>query len=183
MNTLTVKLPQDSYQIIIDSGSLSQIGKDPDLFTLLERAKTIDSFAKSDPELLQTILVRSAKAKADVVSKDEKEAGLRAILNYGHTIGHAVESLTNYQCFVHGEAVAIGMVTAGKIAAVMGNWRAKDFGGDGAHNAIRSPNVRSFRIRYLPIKDSTAWHQSHVLATHTCQAYSRHTCKIGHDVK
>jgi 3-dehydroquinate synthase len=99
---------------------------DADLFHKLERAKTIDSFEKINPELLQTILVRSAKVKADVVSKDEKEAGLRAILNYGHTIGHAVESLTNYQSFVHGEAVAIGMVTAGKIATLMGNWSVQE---------------------------------------------------------
>ncbi|MEY2831359.1 MAG: hypothetical protein RLZZ574_617 [Cyanobacteriota bacterium] len=99
---------------------------DPDLFNKLEQAKTIDSFEKIDPELLQTILVRSAKVKADVVSKDEKEAGLRAILNYGHTIGHAVESLTSYQSFVHGEAVAIGMVTAGKIATVMGKWSVQE---------------------------------------------------------
>ncbi len=95
---------------------------DADLFTKLEQAEKIDRFDNINPELLQTILVRSAQAKADVVSKDEKEAGLRAILNYGHTIGHAVESLTNYQQFVHGEAVAIGMVAAGKIALQMGIW-------------------------------------------------------------
>ncbi len=95
---------------------------DADLFALLERADEIDSFDRLDPQLLQTILVRSIEAKADLVSKDEKEAGVRAILNYGHTIGHAVESLTNYQSLVHGEAVAIGMVAAGKIATVMGNW-------------------------------------------------------------
>ena len=95
---------------------------DADLFTQLEQAEGIDSFGGIKQELLQTILVRSAQAKADVVSQDEKEAGLRAILNYGHTIGHAVESLTNYQQFVHGEAVAIGMVAAGKIATVMGLW-------------------------------------------------------------
>jgi hypothetical protein len=46
--------------------------------------------------------------------------------------------------------------------------RAKNFGGDRGHNAIRLPNVRSLRTRYLPIKDSVAWHQSHDLATHTC---------------
>ena len=95
---------------------------DADSFTKLENAEDIDSFSTIDRELLQTILVRSTQAKADVVSQDEKEAGLRAILNYGHTIGHAVESLTNYQQFVHGEAVAIGMVAAGKIATVMGLW-------------------------------------------------------------
>ncbi|WP_036483303.1 3-dehydroquinate synthase [Myxosarcina sp. GI1] len=95
---------------------------DEDLFTKLEQAEHIDNFSAIAPEFLQTILVRSCQAKADVVSQDEKEAGLRAILNYGHTIGHAVESLTNYQQFVHGEAVAIGMVAAGKIAVRMGLW-------------------------------------------------------------
>ena len=95
---------------------------DKDLFTKLEQAGDIEHFAGINQELLQTILVRSARAKAEVVSQDEKEAGLRAILNYGHTIGHAVESLTNYQQFVHGEAVAIGMVAAGKIAHSMGLW-------------------------------------------------------------
>ena len=99
---------------------------DTDLFALLERADEIDSFERLDPQLLQTILVRSIEAKADLVSKDEKEAGVRAILNYGHTIGHAIESLTNYQSLVHGEAVAIGMVAAGKIATFMGNWSGEE---------------------------------------------------------
>ena len=57
------------------------------------------------------------------MDKDEKEAGLRAILNYGHTIGHAVESLTGYRVVNHGEAVAIGMVAAGQIAAELGLWQ------------------------------------------------------------
>jgi 3-dehydroquinate synthase len=72
--------------------------------------------------LMDSILTRSCQAKADVVSKDEKEAGLRAILNYGHTIGHAVESLTGYTQVLHGEAVAIGMVAAGQIAVELGMW-------------------------------------------------------------
>ena len=95
---------------------------DEDLFTKLEQASNIDSFEKIDPRLLETILIRSCQAKADVVSQDEKESGIRAILNYGHTLGHAVESLTKYQEFVHGEAVAIGMVAAGRIAVQMGLW-------------------------------------------------------------
>lgn len=95
---------------------------DANLFSKLEQAEQIDSFDKIDPSLLQTILVRSGQTKADIVSQDEKEAGLRAILNYGHTIGHAVESLTHYQKFVHGEAVAIGMAAAGRIAVQMGIW-------------------------------------------------------------
>ena len=53
------------------------------------------------------------------VSQDVKEAGIRALLNYGHTIGHAIESLTGYSKINHGEAVAIGMVAAGQIAVNM----------------------------------------------------------------
>lgn len=95
---------------------------DADLFNQLESAIHLHSYDQMNPDLLQTILTRSVQAKADVVSKDEKEAGLRAILNYGHTIGHAVESLTGYQSVIHGEAVGIGMVAAGEIALKMGLW-------------------------------------------------------------
>jgi 3-dehydroquinate synthase len=94
---------------------------DLDLFEQLEAAPHLDQRRISD-ELLQTILTRSCQAKARVVSQDEKEAGLRAILNYGHTIGHAVESLTGYRTVNHGEGVAIGMVAAGQIAVELGLW-------------------------------------------------------------
>lgn len=67
-------------------------------------------------KLWQTIVAESAKIKARVVEKDEKEASLRMILNFGHTIGHAIETLTRYRAYNHGEAVAIGMVAAGRIA-------------------------------------------------------------------
>lgn len=97
---------------------------DKTLFKALEAA-TIDRYSTLDPALLQTILSSSCQAKADVVAEDEKEAGLRAILNYGHTIGHAVESLTGYTELVHGEAVAIGMVAAGQIAVRLGVWSAE----------------------------------------------------------
>lgn len=95
---------------------------DADLFSKLEYATGLDNLENMSEELLEIIITRSCQAKADVVSQDEKESGVRAILNYGHTIGHAVESLTNYKKFVHGEAVAIGMVAAGKIALEMGLW-------------------------------------------------------------
>lgn len=95
---------------------------DADLFERLEAAP--DLGPDMPLALLQTILIRSCQAKAEVVSQDEKEAGLRAILNYGHTIGHAVESLTGYRSVNHGEAVAIGMVAAGVIAAELGYWDA-----------------------------------------------------------
>ena len=95
---------------------------DADLFKQLEEAERLDDIAYLSEELLQTIITRSCQAKADVVGQDEKEAGLRAILNYGHTIGHAIESLTGYSTINHGEAVAIGMVAAGKLATAMEMW-------------------------------------------------------------
>jgi len=95
---------------------------DADLFDRLENADKLATLGDLDAELLMEILTRSVEAKAAVVSKDEKEAGLRAILNYGHTIGHALESLTDYKEFLHGEAVAVGMVAAGAIASQLQWW-------------------------------------------------------------
>lgn len=95
---------------------------DAELFTQLEQSTNLTQLRYISEQLLQEILVRSCQAKAVVVSKDEKEAGLRAILNYGHTIGHAVESLTGYRVVNHGEAVGIGMVAAGQIAVNLKLW-------------------------------------------------------------
>jgi len=95
---------------------------DDNLFAQLEQCDRLSSFSDIDSELLQTILTRSCQAKADVVGQDEKESGLRAILNYGHTVGHAVESLTGYSLVNHGEAVGIGMEVAGAIAIAMNLW-------------------------------------------------------------
>ena len=71
-------------------------------------------------KLWQTIVAESAKIKARIVEKDEREADLRMVLNYGHTVGHAIESLTSYKEYNHGEAVAIGMVAAAKISSRIG---------------------------------------------------------------
>jgi 3-dehydroquinate synthase len=95
---------------------------DQDLFTQLEKADGLHQYQQVSGELLETILTRSCQAKADVVSQDEKEANLRAILNYGHTIAHAVESLTGYALINHGEAVGMGMSAAGRIALHLGMW-------------------------------------------------------------
>lgn len=66
------------------------------------------------------LIARSVRIKARVVSEDEREAGLRTLLNYGHTIGHAIEAVTGYERYLHGEAVAIGMHAAGLIARELG---------------------------------------------------------------
>lgn len=97
---------------------------DAQLFEQMEQSDRLERNPNTD--LLNTIISRSCQAKADVVSKDEKEAGLRAILNYGHTVGHAVESETNYSVVNHGEAVAIGMVAAGKLAVELKMWQQED---------------------------------------------------------
>jgi 3-dehydroquinate synthase len=99
---------------------------DAELFEKLEATRSLDQYSALSSKLLFEILQRSCQAKVDVVTKDEKEAGLRAILNYGHTIGHGVESLTHYRQFNHGEGVALGMVAAGQIAVDLGFWSAAD---------------------------------------------------------
>lgn len=99
---------------------------DRELFDLLTQCDRLDRLSYISAELLQAILYRCAKAKAEVVSKDEKEGNLRAILNYGHTVGHAIESVTNYRLYNHGEGVGLGMVIAGAIAVEMDMWSAND---------------------------------------------------------
>src|SRR2546426_969916 len=66
----------------------------------------LDSLRPSDPESLEPVLLKAVKVKVDVVSHDEREAGLRRVLNLGHTFGHALEEATGYPRFLHGEAVA-----------------------------------------------------------------------------
>ncbi|MEB3243760.1 MAG: 3-dehydroquinate synthase [Cyanobacteriota bacterium] len=82
------------------------------------------SLAAIGPTLLTELLERSAAAKAKVVAADEREGGLRAVLNYGHTLGHAIETLTGYGTYLHGEAVGLGMLMAGTIARRMALWDA-----------------------------------------------------------
>ena len=73
-----------------------------------------------DPAVLVPIIVESCRIKAEVVSKDEREGGLRRILNYGHTVGHALEAVTRYRRYRHGEAIAYGMLAAADLAVARG---------------------------------------------------------------
>jgi 3-dehydroquinate synthase len=73
-----------------------------------------------DPDVLLPSIIESCRIKADVVSRDEREGGLRRILNFGHTVGHALESVTRYRTFRHGEAIAWGMRAAALLAASRG---------------------------------------------------------------
>ena len=90
----------------------------PSLFDRLSRERTA-IFARA-PEALTPIIAESCRIKADVVAKDERESGLRRILNFGHTAGHAIEAVTRYRRFRHGEAVGYGMLVAAQLARTRG---------------------------------------------------------------
>lgn len=92
--------------------------RDAELFAFIENS--LHDILQLNHNALVNIISTSCKIKAKVVEEDEKETHLRAILNYGHTIGHAIETVTNYTRYRHGEAVAIGMLYATKIAIEMG---------------------------------------------------------------
>jgi 3-dehydroquinate synthase len=87
---------------------------DKDFFHYLQEANL------NELETIKEMIAKSVSLKAWVVNQDEKEAGIRAVLNYGHTFGHVVENETNYTTYLHGEAVAIGIVMANALAIELG---------------------------------------------------------------
>jgi len=91
---------------------------DEAMFSRLER--TMPALLKVDPSAVMPVIVRSCEIKAKIVVEDEKEADRRRTLNYGHTIGHALESLGGYRGLIHGEAVGIGLVQEASVASFMG---------------------------------------------------------------
>jgi 3-dehydroquinate synthase len=91
--------------------------KDSEFFCWLE--ENAEKLADRDIPSLITVVKRSCQIKADIVEVDEKEGSVRAYLNYGHTFGHAIEALTEYGHWKHGEAVAIGMVVAARISQAL----------------------------------------------------------------
>lgn len=92
---------------------------DAEFFAYLEA--NVTGLLARDPAVLRRIIARSCELKADVVRQDEREeTGLRAVLNYGHTFCHAIEAVTGYGQYLHGEAVSIGMVCASRLAERLG---------------------------------------------------------------
>ena len=91
---------------------------DPALFDLLETQR--DAVLARQPDLIERIVADSVRIKAEVVEADEREGGIRRILNYGHTFGHALEAETGYKVLLHGEGVAWGMIAAGRLGEAMG---------------------------------------------------------------
>ncbi len=112
-------LPDREFRAgLYESWKAGVIGR-PELFERLE--KTSSKALRRDPAALEWVIAESVKLKAEVVSQDEREGGLRRVLNYGHTIGHALEAATDYRHFLHGEAVAWGMIAANHIAVASGH--------------------------------------------------------------
>jgi 3-dehydroquinate synthase len=97
---------------------------DRPFFGYLERHA--EAILSLDPTRILYCIKKSAAIKAEIVEADERESGLRKILNYGHTIGHAIETLTGYRKYKHGEAVAIGMVAAARLASGRGIFQKRD---------------------------------------------------------
>ena len=88
------------YGAIMDAPMIADLERD------------LDAILARRPDLLEQVVARSLSHKAAVVGADEREGGLRKTLNFGHTIGHAIEASAGYGSYFHGEAVAIGMVAA-----------------------------------------------------------------------
>ncbi|MEX2247029.1 MAG: 3-dehydroquinate synthase [Dehalococcoidia bacterium] len=116
--SLLASLPEralrDGFGEVIKHGLIT----DPPMLEILEREA--DRLLKVEPELTTEIVARNAALKARIVSEDEREGGLRMILNYGHTVAHALEAATAYGRFMHGEADSIGMMVEAEIGRRMG---------------------------------------------------------------
>jgi 3-dehydroquinate synthase len=107
-------LPQREFQAGLYEALKCGVIGNADLFHKFEESK--GEILKRDPATLERIITDSVRLKASVVSADERENGLRRVLNFGHTIGHALEAETGYRKLLHGEAVAWGMIAATNIA-------------------------------------------------------------------
>ena len=109
-----------SREIASGLGEIVKYGviKDADLFKYLE--DNSHKILALEPSIIEHVIARSCEIKAEVVAADEKESSLRRILNFGHTMAHAIEEATGYNRYTHGEAVAVGMIGAAHISQALG---------------------------------------------------------------
>ncbi len=122
LKTLPARQLRSGYAEVVKYGFIS----DENFLVFLE--KNYQKIFSCDEEVLQKIVTCSCQVKAQIVGRDEKESGERALLNFGHTFGHIFETETNYsELILHGEAVAIGMAMAAKMSQNLGMISADDF--------------------------------------------------------
>jgi 3-dehydroquinate synthase len=139
LNTLTT-LPAREYRAGLAEVIKYGIIYDAALFGRLER--DLPGLLRREPKTLSAVVARCCEIKAGVVGQDETESGLRTILNFGHTIGHALEAISRYGKYLHGEAISIGQVAAAMISS--------EFPGLSADDVKRIRNL--FRRAGLPVR-------------------------------
>jgi 3-dehydroquinate synthase len=143
LGTLTPRELSNGLSEIIKHGVI----RDREFFDYLE--ENIDKIRKLDEPVLEKVVSRSAEIKARVVEKDELDTGLRNILNFGHTIGHAIESVSGLQVW-HGEAVAIGMLVEARISNLMGMMKNNEL--DRLKALMKAAGLRSEPLELDPEK-------------------------------
>jgi 3-dehydroquinate synthase len=117
-------LPQREYRAGLYEIVKCGVIRDADLFAMLDRRR--DAVLAQQPEEVEQAIAAAVRIKAEVVTADEREGDLRRILNFGHTVGHALEAETRYERLLHGEAVAFGMHAATILAQRTGRLSARD---------------------------------------------------------
>jgi 3-dehydroquinate synthase len=110
-------LPDREYRAGLAEVIKYGIIRDAALFRRLER--DLEALCRQEPAALAAVVARCCRLKAEVVGQDETERGPRAILNFGHTVGHALETVSGYGTYLHGEAIALGQVAAAMLSAVL----------------------------------------------------------------
>jgi 3-dehydroquinate synthase len=110
-------LPDREFRSGLYESLKAGVIRNPAIFEFMEKNRA--QVLAKDPSALEWLIAESVRVKANVVGEDEEEHGVRKILNFGHTIGHALEAETKYKYFLHGEAVAWGMIAAASISAAM----------------------------------------------------------------
>jgi 3-dehydroquinate synthase len=147
----TATLPEREFRAGLFEIVKCGVIRDPEIFELMStRAADV---LQMKPELVDRLIAGAVKVKAEVVTADEKESGLRRILNFGHTIGHAMEAETEYVRFLHGEAVAWGMLAATELARLRGMLSEED-----------SRRIAQTVEAYGPLPDARDLNVDHLLA-------------------
>jgi 3-dehydroquinate synthase len=117
-------LPPRELRAGLQESVKSAIIRDAALFNYMEA--NLDAMVAGDPAALERVVEASIRVKAAVVGEDEREGGVRMILNFGHTVGHAIEAATDYKQLLHGEAIGWGMLAAISLGEARGALAAKD---------------------------------------------------------
>jgi 3-dehydroquinate synthase len=154
IDTATLEtLPEREYRSGLAEAVKYGVILDAEFFAYLEAHA--EAILKRDPKAVETIVARSCRLKADVVEKDEREeTGLRMVLNYGHTFAHAFETVGGYGAWLHGEAVAAGMVCASRLAERRGLIGPE----------ITERQVRMLEQFQLPVAPLPAWDVDRLVA-------------------